>query len=76
MSVEKAHSEMSKKFEEKLSHLSVLERGNLEKLMNKRPELFSDVARKCSSRMVFHNVEGKKGREKPRKGILFPNVEI
>ncbi len=35
--------------------------------MKKCPGLFSDVARKCSSRMVFHSFEGKKGRERPRK---------
>ena len=43
------NSEMLNKFEEKLSHLSVSERKDLEKLMNKNPSLFSDVARECSS---------------------------
>ena len=38
------NSEIPNKFEEKLSHLSVSERKDLEKLMNKCPELFSDVA--------------------------------
>ena len=36
------NSEMPSKFEEKLSHLSVSERKDLEKLMNKYPFLFSD----------------------------------
>ena len=54
---------MPNKFEEKLSHLSVSEREDLEKLMKKYPGLFSDAPRKCSSRMVFHSVEGKKKRK-------------
>ena len=57
------NSEMPIKFEEKLSHLSVSERKDLEKLMNKNPSLFTDVARNCSSRMVFHSVEGKRMRK-------------
>ena len=36
------NSEMPNKFEEKLSHLSVSEQKDLEKLMNKYPGLFSD----------------------------------
>ena len=34
--------------------------------MNKNPSLFSDVARKCSSRMVFYSVEGKKKLRRKR----------
>ena len=66
------NSEIPNKFEEKLSHLSVSERKDLEKLMKKCPGLFSDIARKCSSRMVLHSVERKKGREKPRKKEFSP----
>ena len=58
------NSEMPNKFEEKLSHLSVSERKDLEKLMNKYPSLFPDIPRKCSSRMVFHSVEGKEKKGK------------
>ena len=56
------NSEMPNQFKEKLSHLSVSEREDLEKLMNKCPDLFYDVPRKCSSRMVIHSVKGKKKR--------------
>ena len=42
--------------------------------MNKYPDLFSDVPRKCSSRMVFHGVEGKKKTETEEKGIFFLKV--
>ena len=38
------------KFEEKLSHLLIPEREDLEKLMKKYPGLFSDVPQKCSGR--------------------------
>ena len=54
--------EMPNKFEEKLSHLLVSEREDLEKLIKKYPGLFSDVLQKCSSRMVFQGVDRKKKR--------------
>ena len=44
------NSEILKKFEEKLGHLSASEREDVEKLMKKYPGLFSDVPRKCSDR--------------------------
>ena len=64
------NSEMPNKFEEKLSHLSVSERKYFEKLIKKNTQVyFSNVPRKCSSRMFFHSVEGKKReRERAREG--------
>ena len=67
------NSEMLNKFEEKLSHLSVSEWEDLEKLMKKYPGLFSDVPWKCSSRTVFHGVgeEKEKMREKEFSSSKF-----
>ena len=63
------NSEMPNKFEEKLSHLSVSERKDLEKLMNKYPDLFYDVPRKCNSRIAFHSV-----KERKEERIFFLKV--